>query len=85
MSSYTVRFQEVKARTKRTGKCSHCGKRTTRSATFTQTISPFNKNADGMPKTYAEVQQAVDAEAASWSPRPSIFDHDACAEAVNDR
>lgn len=80
----TYRFQEVKVRTTRKGACSYCGKRTTRSATFVQTLSPFNKNTDGYPCTYGEVHAKVSAEAAEWDPPATHFDHDACAEAVND-
>ena len=75
----TVRFREVKATAKRTGKCPHCSRRVTRSRSFTQTVSPFNKNADGTPKTWAEVRQAVDAEAARWDPPAFAFVHYTCA------
>lgn len=71
----TYRFQEVKARASHGGKCPVCGKRVSRSRTFTQTINPFNRNEDGSVKTPAEVRVAVDAEANAWEPD---FTHEAC-------
>jgi hypothetical protein len=49
-------------------KCRNCGRRFTRSRTFTQTINPFNKNAAGQPKTRQEIYAELKAEANAWQP-----------------
>jgi hypothetical protein len=64
----TYRFREVKRSAQRRLKCRSCGKRFSRSRTFTQTINPFNKNADGDPKTYAEIWKELGIEAEVWQP-----------------
>lgn len=64
----TYQFQEVKWPETRSLKCRECGKRFRRSMTFTQTINPFNKNAVGQLKTYAEILAELKVEGAAWSP-----------------
>lgn len=65
----TVTFDEVSLREQRRVPCANgCGKKLTRSRTFTQTINPYNKNAAGEPKTRTEIYAELKAEAASWSP-----------------
>lgn len=61
-------FEPVMTRRSISGKCPNCGKRVTRSRTFEHTINPFNRNADGAPKTYSEVRADVVAEADAWVP-----------------
>lgn len=71
-------FRQIKCGATRSGKCPVCGKRVRRSTTFTQTVSPFNvieKNGHRRPKTFAEVEAAVNAEAAAWKPD---FTHEHC-------
>jgi hypothetical protein len=65
----TYRFQEVSYREQRRIPCAGgCGKKLTRSHTFTGTINPFNKNAAGEPKTYAEVYAEQKAKGEAWQP-----------------
>jgi len=66
MPTYT--YQEVSHREQRRVPCSGCGKKLTRTRTFTNTLSPFNKNPDGTVRTYAEVLAKVKAEGAQWQP-----------------
>ena len=68
----TYRFQEVKLRGAKSGKCSVCGKRRQRSTTFSQTINPFNKNADGVPKTREEILAELNEEARLWKATPLV-------------
>lgn len=70
MSNYvTVRFQQVSRTAKRRIKCAGgCGKTLVRQTTFVNTINPFNKNADGIPKTYAEVWRDLGAKCDAWQP-----------------
>ncbi len=64
----TYRFTEVSAKASRNLKCP-CGKRFKRSETITNTVNPFNKDPEtGEPRTYAQVQQVVNAKAAEWMP-----------------
>lgn len=63
-----TRFQKVKFQTHRTGTCSVCGKRWKRSKTFSQTLNPFNRNAQGEVKTYSEIFEELREEARMWNP-----------------
>lgn len=65
-------FTTVKHKECKSGKCAKCGKRTKRQCTFEATINPFNKNADGVPKSYGEVLQDVKAQGAEWSRKPIL-------------
>ena len=65
MSTYT--YMKFTAKGTRKGVCDVCGKRTTRSLTFSQTVSPFNKNEDGTVKTEAQVIHSVWLEAEEWA------------------
>ena len=64
----TYRFDRISAQRTRSGKCPSCGKRRTRSKTFTSTVNPFNRNEDGTIKTPREVRQDVNAKASQWVP-----------------
>lgn len=72
----TYNFPEVTKRGKKSGKCVVCNKRTTRSITVTHTVNPFNKNADGVPKSYEEVLADVTAKRDKWLAEPVM--HEAC-------
>lgn len=65
----TYNFEPVKYRAQKSGKCV-CGKRVARSATFKQTINPWNKNSDGEVKTYSEIWNELKQEAAEWKSKP---------------
>ena len=56
-----VSFDEIVLRVRRNGKCGRCGKRTRRTRKFWQTMNPFNRNADGLPKTRIEILKELDA------------------------
>lgn len=60
------RFEEIKQKAKKTVPCDECGKKVTRQRTFSQTINPFNKNADGNPKTSREISEELAAECREW-------------------
>ena len=64
-----IRYAEHTQRKTKTGKCPACGKRRTRSCTFTGTVNPFNVNAEtGQPKTYIEVRRDLLNRAEAWTP-----------------
>jgi hypothetical protein len=64
----TWRYEAVKFPVKKSFTCTVCGRRGQRSKTFRQTINPFNKNADGVPKTYREIWAELEVVAAGWFP-----------------
>lgn len=70
-------FSTIKFSTTRNGKCPVCGKRVTRSTTFEQTENPFNRNADGEPKSRSEIWDDLKQEARDWVPD---FTHARCQE-----
>lgn len=77
----TYQYDQVKRGVTRYGKCPTCGKRTRRSQTFVETISPFNKNEFGDPKSYDEAQASVDAKARAWVPTGEFFfEHYTCQD-----
>ena len=63
----TTTYERVTWTGHRSGPCAVCGKRATRSRTFENTISPFNRNEDGSVRSYREVSDRVRAMAAEWS------------------
>ena len=75
MTVYT--YEAVTARRTRKGKCTVCGKTTTRSRTFQNTISPFNRTDNGTVRTYPQVRERVEVLADAWAPD---FDHWTCTE-----
>ena len=62
-------FEAIKRQVSKSGKCL-CGKRLTRSTTLQQTINPFNKNKDGVIKTYREIFDELMIEAKLWKEQP---------------
>jgi hypothetical protein len=65
----TYRFDEVFRTAKRRVPCTGgCGKKLNRQQTFIQTINPFNKNAQGQPKTSGEIWQELGVECDEWRP-----------------
>jgi hypothetical protein len=72
----TTRFEEVRRTGSKTVPCESCGKKLRRQTTFTNTISPFNKNADGHPRSRAEIWDHLGEQVADWERLPAW--HDAC-------
>ena len=68
----TVRhhFNKVSLTFSKTGNCSVCGRKTTRSKVFWQTISPFNTAADGSPKSIAQIKAELCIEGTKWKEQP---------------
>lgn len=64
MYTITEHYEEVKVRGTKSGKC-QCGKRLTRSASFTQTLNPYNK-VDDRPKTRSEIYVELATKKAEW-------------------
>jgi hypothetical protein len=70
-----TRFREIKLSTKRTFKCTVCGKRGQKSYTAYRTVNPFNRNEDGTVKSPQQILAEVQAEVRGWEPEPI---HDKC-------
>jgi hypothetical protein len=70
----TTVFEEVSLRGKKTGKCG-CGKNRTRQATFTNTINPYNRDADGTIKSRDEVLEDVRKILNEWKSEPIYCDN----------
>lgn len=60
-----VVFEEVVFRG-RIGRCRDCGKRMSRTRKFSQTINPFNRNADGTPKDFLTILSELRRDAEKW-------------------
>ncbi len=70
MRTTTVRFQEVAVTGQKRGKCPGCGGTAERQQRFYQTINPFNRNADGRPKTQPEIVAELRAQVEAWKAEP---------------
>lgn len=68
MTTYT--FQEVAVYGEKSGKCPKCGKHYKRREKFWSTINPWNKNKDGIMKTYDEVYDDVVKKQKKWLAEP---------------
>lgn len=77
----TYHFDGPSVPVERHGECPTCDKPVTRRRTFSGTVNPFNKRADGEIKTWAEVYADVKAEAQAWDPGPEVFEHQRCYDA----
>jgi hypothetical protein len=76
----TIRFERVPLTASKTVKCAGCGRRLRRQRTFEQTLNPWNKNAQGLPRTRQEILAALREQAAEWKLRPETCG--ACPEAA---
>lgn len=68
--TYTERYEPVTWQTSKRVACPDCGKKVRRQKTFSQTVSPFNKNAEGQPKTELEITAELREQAAKWENEP---------------
>lgn len=63
----TYRFEEIKQPAKKRVPCAGgCGKKLTRSITFSMTENPFNKNSNGTVRTRAEIREALLEQKRAW-------------------
>lgn len=75
----TYRFEEVTHPVTKRVPCRVCRKPLGRSTILSQTINPFNKNADGTQKTRNQIRAELRAEAETWHPTNDI--HRGCIPA----
>ena len=70
MSTYF--YEQVSVQGRKSGTCPVCGHPARRQKVFTNTVNPFNKNADGTVKTRAEVHVDVRALWREWISTPVL-------------
>ncbi len=70
MTRYT--FEEVTRHVTKRVPCRVCRKPLGRSAILSQTINPFNLDADGQPKTRDQIRAELKAKAERWHPANDI-------------
>jgi len=61
-----IAFREVSLHASKRGICPICGKRAERKSKFWQTMSPFNKNGNGIPKSSDEILAELRIERGIW-------------------
>jgi hypothetical protein len=66
----TVRFERIPMTVSKSVKCTGCGRRLRRQRTFGQTLNPWNRNAQGQPKTRQEILTALREQAGKWKQQP---------------
>lgn len=66
-----IAYDELKVSAKKTGKC-QCGKRLSRSTTFSETENPFNKNEQGQPKSRDEIYASLKVKRDIWLSEPIV-------------
>lgn len=66
MRTSKLTFQEVKLTVKATAPCGKCGIKCTRTKVFSQTLNPFNTNADGSVKTRDQIMVELQPKAAQY-------------------
>lgn len=62
----TYRFEKVPLTATKSVPCTICGKKVRRQRTFMQTINPFNKHTDGIPKSRVDILRELKAQADDW-------------------
>lgn len=75
----TYKFEEVTHPVTKRVPCRVCGVKLGRSTILSQTINPFNKNADGTQKTREQIRVELKKKAERWHPSNDI--HRACIPA----
>lgn len=63
-------FDQIVSQGWKSGRCVVCGKQAERSRQFTNTVNPFNRNADGTQRTHAEVRANVERQRREWEAEP---------------
>lgn len=82
MSQVRHTFKEVYLSATKSGKCSFCNKRTTRSTRFSQTFNPFNLNANGQVKSREEIYLELKAARETWKNLPVL--HQKCEDKIKE-
>ena len=68
-TTHTV-FEKVTLGWTKTVPCTLCGRKVRRSKTFWQTLNPWNRDANGNPRTRAEIRVDLVVTAKVWQALP---------------
>lgn len=66
----TTTYEQVKRTAYKTVRCSSCGSTLRRQKTFTETLNPFNTNADGTIKSRKDIWDSLAKKIVSWQSEP---------------
>lgn len=61
-------YERVDYGVTRRGVCPVCGGKVSRSTTFSATINPFNRNADGTVRNRVDIRRELARQADAWVP-----------------
>ena len=70
MLNYRYIFEAIKCQNRKVIRCAVCGRQLIRSRTFTQTLNPYNRRADGLAKSRGDIMTELRAQAAAWQEAP---------------
>lgn len=70
--SSTIHFEQLQRWATRSGRCTNCQKRRTRSTRIWATLNPFNLNSRGEPKSRVEVVADLDRRVKEWRAKPFL-------------
>lgn len=74
--SQVITFPQITCPVRKRGRCPVCHRSVQRAWTFSNTVSPFNKNPEtGLPRTEAEIRDHLREQARAWVPD---FTHEKC-------
>lgn len=65
-------YRQIHAQGTKSLPCPGCGKKVRRSTTITNTVNPFNHNAEGMIKTPQEVNADVQRLLTEWKTKGEV-------------
>ena len=65
-------YEQVTQQATKNLPCPSCGKKVRRSTTISNTVNPFNKNAEGEVRSRAEVRACVLDLAAQWQAQAEV-------------
>lgn len=75
MTTIRTTYEPIETRRTRAGRCPVCGRPARRTEVFRQTVNPWNRTENDVPKTREEVRASVEAAADAWVPD---FRHEQC-------
>lgn len=67
-----INFRMIKRRATKSGTCAVCGKKCSRSITVESSVNPWNKNANGEPKSPSQIFDELGDELTRWKSKPVV-------------
>jgi len=72
MPTIRTTFEKVVFKASKSVKCKSCGGQVKRQKTFSQTMNPFNKSHDGLPKMKNQINIELKDEAIKWKTKSEV-------------